>query len=145
MSPRGKMFTPEAATEMLPLLRIILRDALQLSHSIERQRDQIAGIDRLAERMDHPSYRDEVHDIRVSLADEEAKLERCLVELSELGVTPHLPLNGIIDFPTIVNRQPACLCWSLGEDSVDYWHDPGQTPVQRRPLPRKTLGTEKCL
>ncbi len=130
---------------MLPLLRTILRDALQLSQAIDRQRDQIAGIDKLAETMDHPSYRDEVNDIRVTLADEEARLEQCIIELTELGVEPHLPLNGNIDFPAIVNRQPACLCWMLGENSVDFWHNVGQDASFRRPLPPQTIGAEKCL
>ncbi|WP_442510711.1 DUF2203 domain-containing protein [Novipirellula sp. SH528] len=145
MPVRGKVFTRERATEMLPLLRTILRDALQLSQAIDRQRDQIAGIDKLAETMDHPSYRDEVNDIRVTLQDEEARLEQCIIELTELGVEPHLPLNGNIDFPAIVNRQPACLCWALGENSVDFWHNVGQDAAFRRPLPPKTIGTEKCL
>ncbi|MFG0262769.1 MAG: DUF2203 family protein [Novipirellula sp. JB048] len=144
LPPQGVSFTPARATEMLPLLKTIMQDAWHLSQSIQRQRAQIKGIDRLAETIEHPSYRDEVNDIRGTLAEDEARLDRCLLEMRLLGVEPHVPIDGSIDFPAIVNRQPVRLCWTLGEDSVEHWHDIGQAPETRRPLPKPPSAAEQC-
>ncbi|TWU24186.1 hypothetical protein Pla52o_21100 [Novipirellula galeiformis] len=139
LPPQAVLFTPARATEMLPLLKTIMRDAMHLNQSIQRQRNQIEGIDRLAETIDHPSYRDEVNDIRGTLVADEARLDQCIMELTRLGVEPHLPLNGSIDFPAILHRQAVRLCWTLGEESVEYWHDIGQDASVRRPLPTQSI------
>ncbi len=136
---KSECFTVAQATEMLPLVSMIVSDALQLNRAIERQRQQIRGIDAIAGTIDHPSYQDELKDIRGSLLEDEKRLKKCLGELSQLGVEPHLPLSGAVDFPSIINRQPAVLCWFFGEPSVDFWHEVGAVNAERKPLPLELL------
>ena len=31
--------------------------------------------------------------------------------------------TGLIDFPALVSGRQVCLCWRLGEDSVEWWHE----------------------
>ena len=31
--------------------------------------------------------------------------------------------TGLIDFPALVNGRQVWLCWRLGEDTVDWWHE----------------------
>jgi hypothetical protein len=31
--------------------------------------------------------------------------------------------TGLIDFPALVNGRQVWLCWRLGEDAVDWWHE----------------------
>ncbi len=125
-------FTPRGATEMLPLVRSIVADLVRLSKSIAAQRVQIDGIDGLRETIEHADYQEELRDIRVSLADEEKRLKACLNELAALGVEPHFPIDGSVDFPAVMNRRQVRLCWHPDDDQVNHWHELGQSFKERK-------------
>jgi hypothetical protein len=135
-------FTPVAATKMLPLVRSIVADIIQLSHVIEVRRERLRGIDALPATSDHPDYRDELSDIRGSLADDEHRLEACLSELLSLGLEAHLPFDGSVDFPAVLNRRQVRLCWQPEDQQVDHWHEIGQTKEQRQKIGAQQFGVE---
>jgi len=31
--------------------------------------------------------------------------------------------SGLLDFPTYYQGREVCLCWKLGEDVIQYWHE----------------------
>lgn len=127
-----KVFTLAEANEMLPLVRRIAADLIRLHRSLEAQRVQREGLDEIHRTSARPEFVEEVHEIRRSLADDELEMQRCLRELTELGLQPHLPLNGNIDFPAEKNRRPMRLCWHLEDASVAHWHEIGQEAANRR-------------
>ena len=43
--------------------------------------------------------------------------------LEEAGIVVRDIDRGLIDFPAIRDGEEVYLCWELGEDSVEYWHD----------------------
>ena len=135
-------FTPIAATKMLPLVRRIVADIIQLSHSIDVQREQLRGIDALPETIDQPDYREELSDIRGSLADDEQRLEACNSELLALGLQAHVPFDGSVDFPAVMNRRSVRLCWQPEDDSVEHWHEVGQSKDQRKKIDAQKFGVE---
>ncbi len=135
-------FTPTAATKMLPLVRLIVQDMVRLSHSIEAQREQLGEIDRLPQTIDQPDYQEELIDIRGSLADDEQRLDACLNELSALGLEAHFPVDGSVDFPAVLNRRPVRLCWHPQDESVEYWHEVGQSKEERKKIDPTKFGVE---
>lgn len=42
--------------------------------------------------------------------------------------------RGLVDFPAIIEQQPAYLCWRMGEESVQFWHGPEDGFAGRKPL-----------
>ena len=42
--------------------------------------------------------------------------------------------QGLIDFPGTRDGKEVFLCWRMGEDAVNYWHDPDTGFAGRRPL-----------
>ncbi|TWU34386.1 DUF2203 domain-containing protein [Novipirellula artificiosorum] len=128
-------FTPNGATAMLPLVGRILADAAKLSQSIENQRLQLNGLYPFRETIPRNFYDDELHDIRRTIEASESRLKACHDELAMLGVVAHVPFDGSVDFPAIVNRQPVMLCWNPNDASVGYWHEAGAAVTHRHRLP----------
>lgn len=116
-------FTVTSATKMLPLVSRIVDDLMRLDDSIKAQREQLRGVDKLVATIDTPDYQEELSDIRCSLDDEQQRFDSCMGELASLGVSPHLPFDGSIDFPSELNRRHVRLCWQPGDDKVSYWHE----------------------
>ncbi|MBF8289094.1 MAG: hypothetical protein HW391_62 [Chloroflexi bacterium] len=45
--------------------------------------------------------------------------------LVERDITLREIETGLIDFPAMANGRQIWLCWRLGEDDVDWWHELG--------------------
>ena len=58
----------------------------------------------------------------------------CSARSAEAGIVLRDIDRGLIDFPAIVDGREVYLCWELGEDEVDYWHDPDAGFGGRQPL-----------
>jgi len=135
-------FTPCSATNMLPLIRRIVADMLQLSRSIDAQREQLRGIDKLPETIDQADYREELSDIRGSLVDDERRLEVCFNELTALGLEVHQPFDGSIDFPAVHNRRRVRLGWHPEDERVEHWHEVGKSVQERQKIDPSKFGVE---
>ena len=126
---------------MLPLVRQIAKDMLELTESIAAQREQLRGIDQISETMQRSDYQEEVSDIRGTLAEEEKRLDECRRELAALGVETHVPFDGAIDFPSVLNRRRVRLCWLPEDHSVQFWHEIGQTMRDRQEIGSLQFGS----
>jgi hypothetical protein len=57
-----------------------------------------------------------------------------LAAIQEAGVVVRDIDSGLVDFPAVIDGREVYLCWRLGEESVDHWHDldagfGGRTPL----------------
>ena len=62
------------------------------------------------------------------------EVRRLLGALQEAGIVVRDIDRGLIDFPTIRDGEEIYLCWELGEDSIDWWHDIEDGYRGRQPL-----------
>ncbi len=51
------------------------------------------------------------------------EVQRLLGTFEEAGIVVRDIDRGLIDFPAIRGGEEVYLCWELGEDAVEYWHD----------------------
>ena len=51
------------------------------------------------------------------------EVRRLLGALQESGIVIRDIDRGLVDFPALLDGREVYLCWQLGEDGVDYWHD----------------------
>jgi hypothetical protein len=51
------------------------------------------------------------------------EVRRLLGTLQEAGIVVRDIDRGLIDFPAIRDGEEVYLCWELGEDAVEHWHD----------------------
>ncbi|MFO0818841.1 MAG: DUF2203 domain-containing protein [Pirellulales bacterium] len=133
-----RLFTVEQANAMLPLVRAITRDIVELANEVMERKQRLELLVK-----DRPSRTADVYRDELSLTEEEidkdvARLQGYVEELMELGVELKGPLEGLVDFPTQIDGKPALLCWKLGEPAVGFWHDLDSGFAGRQPLTDRT-------
>ncbi len=133
-----RLFTVEQANAMLPLVRAITRDIVELANDVmeRKQRLELLVKDRPSRAAD--VYRDELSQTEEEIDKDVARLQGYVEELMEVGVELKGPLDGLVDFPTQIDGKPALLCWKLGEPIVGFWHDLDSGFAGRQPLTART-------
>jgi hypothetical protein len=58
----------------------------------------------------------------------------CVERLDELGVTVKDLDLGLLDFPSLYDGREVELCWRVGEDAVEFWHEIGEGYAGRKPI-----------
>ena len=58
----------------------------------------------------------------------------CVEKLEELGVTVKDLDLGLLDFPARREGLEVELCWHVGEDAVEFWHEVGEGYAGRKPI-----------
>ena len=61
-------------------------------------------------------------------------IEALLRHLDSLGIVVRDLDEGLIDFPTLRDGEPAWLCWKLSDGELGYWHTTRDGYASRRPL-----------
>ncbi len=135
---KGKIFTPEEASRMIPLVRRIADDivvayrnvnaALQAFETAKTRADEAEGAESI--RADQELRR---ADERV--ARELDRFQSLIEEIESLGGTVKDYESGAIDFYGDVDGEIVYLSWQRGEDHVQYWHRLEDGLSDRRLLP----------
>jgi hypothetical protein len=110
--PRRR-FTLQEANRSLPLVTRIVRDVVNTHRRAMQLQAKLEAIS--------PSK-----DIRALQEQLETMLERLqdyIHELDEIGVELKDYETGLIDFPGRHQGRDVYLCWKMGEEQVEYWHE----------------------
>jgi hypothetical protein len=70
----------------------------------------------------------------VQVGESFLEVQRLLAALQEAGIVLRDIDRGLVDFPTLLDGREVYLCWELGEDGVDHWHDRDTGFGGREPL-----------
>lgn len=116
----ARIFTIEQANRMLPLVRRIVEDIVQ---DYARWREQVGVLEVVAAGRRGDSPPDEAEKVEQDAQRLAADIERYVTELKELGVDFKGFDQGLVDFPAEIEGRRVYLCWKLGEDAVEHWHD----------------------
>ncbi len=107
---------------MLPLVSAITRDLVQLSQEVIERHERVEHLKAGREIHSGDPYHDELAQIEDELAKQRKQLNEYVEELRQLGVEPKSGVDGIVDFPAMLDGQFVYLCWRLGETELKYWH-----------------------
>ncbi len=132
-----QLFTVDQANRTLPLVRRIVEDVVK-EH--RRWQESIVELDLLVSggRPDSPDPRAAALERLIqSIARE---LDQFQGELEALGIQLKDRRTGLIDFPSEMDGRRVLLCWRLGEESVQYWHDEQSGFAGRQPLSTTLVG-----
>jgi hypothetical protein len=76
----------------------------------------------------------EAQRIRLRMQGIVDQMAAAVAQIDRLGITLRDIERGLIDFPALAGGRQVWLCWQLGEDAVEYWHELETGFGSRRPL-----------
>ena len=127
-------FTGEDANRTLPLVRRIVSDAVR---DYWRWQEKVRQFEEVAANW----VVGEPNDLADRLESEAQQLARdidgYLAEIRQLGVEMKGFDTGLVDFPGEIDGRPVLLCWQLGEETVEYWHEESAGFAGRQPFPSR--------
>jgi hypothetical protein len=119
-------YTRDEANALLPRIKPLL---LKLRESRDQLTDEEAH-----EALADAAPSNGGGDAGIQVGEAFLEVRRLIGALSEAAIVVRDVDRGLIDFPSIQDGHEVYLCWELGEDSVDFWHDLDSGYQGRQPL-----------
>lgn len=119
-----RFFTVEEANAELPALR----------DRLTRIREARATVIRSAEVVRRASPSDGGGPEGAVYLEAVRVLREAVEALAAAGIILRDPDTGLVDFPARREGRTVYLCWRLGEERVEHWHDAASGFSGRRPL-----------
>jgi len=129
-----RLFTIDQANATLPLVRAITGDLATLAKDVVERRHRLALLTSGRDLKLGDPYSDELAQMETDLERDAIRLQGYVDELRELGVEPKGAVEGLVDFPCLIDGKLVLLCWKLGEPEILYWHDLDSGFGGRQPL-----------
>lgn len=118
-----KHFTVAEANRMLPLVRAIAVDMSETARGILERRERLAPLKFRGRNHQPDAFSEELQEAEAQLDRDELALVDFVRELEILGVEAKNAVEGLIDFPALLEGREVYLCWKLGESEVSHWHE----------------------
>ncbi len=126
--PTGhKVFTFEHATRTLPLVKLIVADIVEQYKRVCTLEEQCQVAPPVNSSVDFQALRDQY-------ADELDRLRDLRDELSVIGCQLKEWRRGVVDFTVQYNGRLVELCWRLGDEQLEHWHEFNCGFRQRQPI-----------
>lgn len=65
----------------------------------------------------------ELRRIRLRMQGLIDQMQAAVTQLDDWGITLRDIGTGLIDFPALVSGRQVWLCWRLGENDIEWWHE----------------------
>lgn len=108
---------------MLPLVRAITADLATLARDVVERRTRLAAFKSRKDAKAGDPYSDELASMQQALNADSQRLQEYIDELRSLGLEPKGAVDGLVDFPAVMDGRVVYLCWKLGETEVTHWHE----------------------
>lgn len=124
-------FTIEEANRTLPLVRRIVGDVVR---DYWRWQEKVREYEEVAANRTINEPNDEADRLERETQQLALDIDGYIAEIRQLGVEMKGIDSGLVDFPAEVNGRTVLLCWQLGEESVQYWHEEDAGFAGRQPV-----------
>lgn len=108
-----KYFNLTEANRSLPYVRRVVRDIC----------DAYRRAVTLQQKMEFPLPDQDTQAMRDEYEAIMGRLNLLVDELTLVGVELKDYDKGLVDFPAVHHGREVLLCWRLGEEQVDHWHE----------------------
>ena len=118
-----KRFTLDEANRTLPLVKRIVGDIVK---SQQRGEELEMALAEAAPKNQPPLQKELDHVLE--------RLRSYISELSKIGCQLKDHKTGLIDFIGRYQERDICLCWKLGEEQIEFWHEINAGYAGRKPV-----------
>jgi len=123
-----RYFKPTEASRSLVLVKRVVRDILGLYCRARMFEEHYSVLDRETESNDRNQIK---HQYELLLK----QLQGHNHELDDIGCRLRDWQSGTVDWPAIYKGREVYLCWRMGEENVEYYHEAYESFAARRRLP----------
>jgi len=110
-----KHYSPEEARDLLPRIKGWLAHLSRLRSEIETHEQRMTGLMAPGSDLGGSLVNAWVRKI--------VEMQEVLMEFFERQIQIKDLDRGLIDFPAFLGDKEVFLCWELGEEDVEFWHD----------------------
>ena len=111
----SKHYTREEARSLLPHVRLWLKRLGQLREELQNSEEGLSEMMEPGRDLGGPLVNRWIR----ALAD----LKDVLLEFHRRDIQVKDIERGLLDFPAIIAGKEVFLCWELGEEDIEFWHD----------------------
>jgi len=129
----SRLFTREEADEMLPHIAPLLWQGRELKQEHDASVKRLEEIEQQAKGNGHgtdvetASARSRQQQAAAAVNEILERVKKMDVELKDLDL-------GLIDFRSERDGRVVYLCWKLGEEKIEWWHELNTGYASRQPL-----------
>lgn len=127
-------FTVPEANAMLPHIAPLLEQVQEWRQEATGLRSRVEEMTPRPRRNGHSHQAAELLDDGRKLRDLRDRINAAVGRVVAMGVEVKDLDQGLVDFPSIREGREIYLCWRLGEQSVEHWHDVDSGFQGRQPL-----------
>ena len=128
-----RYFSLEDANALVPRLTEIVIEMQAKKPRLDALREELGEMTETASGNGHLIE----DDMRTKRSTAEAlveELNKLVTELNEIGCELKGVEEGLVDFPSQREARTVYLCWKLGEERVEWWHELDTGFAGRQPL-----------
>jgi hypothetical protein len=141
---KQKTFTLEEAHTLLPVLRALLKRAMDAKGLIERAEKELQDLKHRI--MLSGGLMVDVPAVARGRAQRDKafqEIKDTLAEIDSIGVQVKDIDIGLLDFPCSVDGEIVLLCWKYGEEKIGFWHGLEEGFRGRKPIDERILRGKK--
>ena len=111
-----KYYTPKEANEALAIVRPMLVEMMMIGEKIRDHQPELWDlVQKSAGNGGNPK-------LSKLLADFD-RLDLLFHQIQDMGIEVKDLMIGLIDFVALRDGREVYLCWKVGEDSIQFWHE----------------------
>ena len=116
MEEAEHIFSRAEASELLPRLRPLLEE-------LREEWGRIKLLNPKIQKAREKAMLDAYSPYGVEYVESVSHLMLVMSQVRKMGVLVKDLDKGLIDFPYLKDDHVVHLCWKLGEESIDFWHE----------------------
>ena len=141
---KPKLFTLEQAQTLLPVLKSLLKKAMDGKQTIQHADEEF-------QKVHHRIFLSgglflnvaAVARLRAERDKAVQEVKDAMAEINSIGVQVKDLDIGLLDFPCQVDDEILLLCWKYGEEKIEFWHGVEEGFAGRKPIDERIAKGKK--